>query len=71
MLKPYQWVAWIGTLCLLIAAILAAINLYPYYIYAFIGSNLLWVLIGILWKEKSLVILNAGLTIIYIVGLTI
>jgi hypothetical protein len=67
--KPYQWLAWFSTACLLVAATMAAFNIYPYYIWAFIISNSLWVLIGILWKEKSLVVLNAGLTIIYIAGL--
>lgn len=69
MTKPYQWLAWISTACLLIAATLAALNIYPYYIFAFIISNGLWVLIGILWKEKSLIVMNLGLTIIYVVGL--
>ena len=69
--KPYQWLAWFSTACLLIAATLAAFNIYPYYIFAFIASNSLWVLIGILWKEKSLVVLNAGLTIIYVLGLVL
>ena len=65
-MKPYQWLAWISTTCLLIAAVLAAFNVYPYYVWAFIVSNGLWTLIGVLWKEKSLVVLNAGLTIIYL-----
>ena len=67
--KPYQPLAWFSTACLLVAATLAAFNIYPWYIFAFIASNSLWVLIGILWKEKSLVVLNAGLTVIYVAGL--
>ena len=67
--KPYQPLAWISTGCLLIAATLAAFNIYPWYIFAFIVSNTLWVIIGILWHERSLVVLNAGLTVIYVVGL--
>jgi len=67
--KPYQWLAWLSTVCLLIAATLAALNIYPYYIFAFIGANTLWIIIGVLWKEKSLVVMNAGLTLIYIAGL--
>ena len=67
--KPYQPLAWFSTACPLVAATMAAFNLYPYYIYAFIVSNMLWVLIGALWKERSLVVLNAGLTVIYVVGL--
>lgn len=69
MKKPYQWLAWIGTVCLLVSSILAALNIYPYYVFGFIISNMIWTLIGILWQEKSLIILNAGLTIIYVIGL--
>ena len=67
--KPYQWLAWTGTTILLIAATMAAFNMYPYYSYAFTVANGIWVAVGVLWKEKSLIILNAGLTIIYIIGL--
>lgn len=69
MKKPYQWLAWIGTACLLLSSMLAALNIYPYYVFGFIISNILWTLIGVVWQEKSLIILNAGLTIIYAIGL--
>lgn len=69
--KPYQKLAWLATGVLLIAATMAAFNIYPYYSYAFTVANSLWVLIGILWKEKSLIVLNAGLTVIYIAGLVL
>ena len=29
--KPYQWLAWTGTTVLLIAATMAAFNMYPWY----------------------------------------
>lgn len=67
--KPYQGLAWLFTATLIGAATMAAFNLYPWYSYAFTVSNLGWVLVGYLWKEKSLIVLNAGLTIIYIIGL--
>lgn len=67
--KPYQPLAWISTGCLLVAATMAAFNLYPWYIFAFIVSNTLWVIIGVLWRERSLVVLNAGLTVIYLIGI--
>ena len=69
--KPYQPLAWFSTACLWGAAIMASFNIYPWYIYAFIASNSLWVLIGILWKERSLIVLNAGLTVIYVAGLVL
>lgn len=69
--KPYQWLAWLSTVCLLTAALLAAFNIYPLYVYAFIISNSLWILVGYLWSEKSLIVMNAGLTIIYVAGLVL
>ena len=67
--KPYQSMARFFTVTFILAATMAAFNMYPWYSYAFTVSNLGWVLIGYLWKEKSLIVLNAGLTIIYIIGL--
>jgi hypothetical protein len=40
-----------------------------YHHWAFIIANSLWVIVGILWREQTLIVLNAGLTIIYILGL--
>lgn len=68
-MKPYQRLAWLGTTTLLIAAVMAAINLYPYYAYGFILANTIWMVVGILWKEKSMIAVNLGLNVIYIVGL--
>jgi hypothetical protein len=67
--KPYQKLAWLGTLILLIAATLAAFNFYPIYVFMFCIANGIWVAVGILWKERSLIVLNAGLTLIYLLGL--
>ena len=68
--KPYQFLAWIATTILISAAALASfVPELEYHHWAFISANTLWVLVGILWREQTLIILNAGLTIIYILGL--
>jgi hypothetical protein len=67
--KPYQWLAWIGTFCVLISAFMASRNYYPYYAYGYIFSNTLWTIIGFLWKEKTIIIINAGVNLIFIAGL--
>mgnify|MGYP000158820704 CR=1 FL=1 len=56
--KPHQWIAWTGTAILLIAATMASFNLYPWYSYAFCLANAIWVLVGILWKDRALMLLN-------------
>ena len=68
--KPFQFLAWTATFILILAAILASfVPALEYHHWAFILANSLWVLVGFLWKEMSLIVLNTGLTIIYIFGL--
>ena len=68
--KPYQSLAWLATAILIIAASLASfVPELEYHHCAFISANTLWVYVGWLWKEQSLIVLNAGLTFIYILGL--
>jgi len=68
--KPYQFLAWSATAILILAALLASfVPVLEYHHWAFIIANSLWVIVGILWKETTLIVLNAGLTIIYILGL--
>jgi len=68
--KPYQLLAWSATAILILAALLASfVPALEYHHWAFIIANSLWVIVGILWKETTLIVLNAGLTIIYILGL--
>ena len=68
--KPYQSLAWIATGILILAASLASfVPELELHHWAFISANTIWVIVGVLWKEQSLVVLNAGLTLIYILGL--
>jgi hypothetical protein len=68
--KPHQFLAWLATAILILAAILASfIPEMEYHHWAFITANSLWVIVGVLWKEQTLIVLNAGLTIIYVLGL--
>ncbi len=68
--KPFQFLAWMATSILIMAAILASfVPALEYHHWAFIIANSLWVIVGLLWKEATLIVLNAGLTIIYVLGL--
>tara|TARA_Y100001970_G_scaffold63748_1_gene81645 strand:+ start:9331 stop:9558 length:228 start_codon:yes stop_codon:yes gene_type:complete len=70
--KPFQFLAWVATSILILAAILASfVPALEYHHWAFIVANSLWVIVGLLWKEATLVVLNAGLTIIYVLGLVL
>lgn len=68
--KPYQWLAWVGTTGVVLAACLASFvpQLLLHHAF-FILSNAIWAATGVLWKERSLIFLNTSLTIVYILGL--
>lgn len=68
--KPYQWLAWLATATLVGAAGLASFvpELYLHH-WAFIVANGLWILVGYLWRENSLLWMNILLTLIYLIGL--
>lgn len=68
--KPYQPLAWVATVILLIAAtMLSALENEVYATYGFGIASSLWTIIGVLWREKTLILLNAVLTAIYLVGI--
>jgi len=68
--KPYQSLAWLATAVLVSAATLASfVPHWEWHHFAFITANSLWVFVGYKWKENTVIVLNAGLTVIYILGL--
>lgn len=69
--KPYQPLAWTGTTILLAAALL--ISIFPneiYGVFGFFFASVVWTVVGVLWKEKSLIVLNGVLALIYTYGVT-
>ena len=67
--KPHQWVAWFASAALVISSVLASFNLFPWYSIGFMIANTSWIIVGLLWRENSLIFMNAAITIIYIIGL--
>ena len=65
------YLKWLATFVTIAGAICTSINMYP------VGPALLnlgafiWLIVSIIWKEWSLIIINATLLIIYTVGLVV
>lgn len=71
-LKPYQWLAWIATALLVVAALLSSIvPEWHWHHVPFIIANTLWTVTGLLWKERSLIVLNLSMVLIYVAGLVL
>ena len=65
------YLKWLATFVTILGAVATSVNMYP------LGPALLnvgafiWLIVSILWKEWSLIVINATLLLIYTVGLLI
>ena len=66
--KPYQALAWFGTVLLVIGASMTALNIFPLNVYVMVFANGIWLFCGYLWREPSVIGLNFAMTVIYVIG---
>lgn len=59
---------WTSTVLILCAALATSFDFTPLNKYLFFTGSLTWTLVGIIWRQPSLWLGNAVLTIIYLVG---
>jgi hypothetical protein len=69
MKKIDVWLKWFATGTLILGAILTTVDIRPLNIWMFNTGNLAWLIVGIMWREWSLVVLNLVLIAIYAYGL--
>jgi len=66
----WEWIAeWGSTLLLLIGVALTAFNIFPLNLWVCLAANFGWAIVGIVWRKWSLLLVQAVVTAIYIVGL--
>lgn len=63
-----SWSKWISTVIMLLAAVCVSFDLRPYHIWFLNLGSASWLITAILWREWSLIIVNATLLIVYFVG---
>jgi hypothetical protein len=65
------YLKWIATAITIVGAVCTSVNMYP------LGPALLnlgafvWLIVSIMWREWSLIVINATLLLIYTVGLIV
>jgi hypothetical protein len=63
------YVEWIATGVFLISVALTSFNIFPLNLYVSLLTNLLWLVVGIVWKKASLIIVEAVVCIVYLIGI--
>ena len=61
-------IEWLATGIFLISVLLTSFNIYPLNVYIALLANILWLWLGFIWKKWSLIIVEAVVVIIYLIG---
>ena len=62
------YIKWAASAFLIVGMILASANLYPYNIMVASVGVLGWLIVGMLWHDRALIVLNAVSLAIYLMG---
>jgi hypothetical protein len=66
-LKQVDVVKWVATAIQLVGYGLTGLNIVPWNVFAFIVGIILWFLVGIMWKDRAIMVVHVG-AFIAIVG---
>ncbi|MEM7544284.1 MAG: DUF6552 family protein [Pseudomonadota bacterium] len=66
-MKSVDIVKWIATVVQLFGYALTGLNIVPLNVFAFIIGILLWFLVGVMWKDRAIMVVHVG-AFIAIVG---
>ncbi len=61
-------VKWLATIIQLIGYGLTGLNATPWNIYAFLVGIVLWFLVGMMWKDRAIMVVHVGAFISLVVG---
>ena len=59
---------WLSTAVMLAAALCIALNIQPLHLYLLNLGSACWLITALLWRERSLVVVNAALLLVYFYG---
>ena len=63
------YIKWASSICLIIAMILTSSNIHPWNLYPAIAGVIGWLVVGLLWHDRALIVLNSISIAIYAVGI--
>ena len=63
-----DYVKWVATIIQLIGYGLTGLNMTPYNVYLFFLGIFLWFAVGVMWKDKAIIVVHVGAFISLLVG---
>jgi hypothetical protein len=65
------YLKWLATFVTILGAVATSVNMYPLGPLLLNVGAFIWLIVSIMWKEWSLIVINATLLLIYTIGLVI
>ena len=63
-----DYVKWLATLIQLVGYGMTGLNMVPYNIYLFFFGIFLWFAVGVMWKDKAIMVVHVGAFISLLAG---
>ena len=63
------YIKWTGSIFLIVAMMMTSANIFPMNLYVALVGMTAWLIVGILWHDRALIVLNAVSVAIYGVGI--
>ena len=67
-IKVVDYIKWVATIIQLIGYGLTGLNMTPYNVYLFFLGIFLWFAVGVMWKDKAIIVVHVGAFISLLVG---
>ena len=69
--KKDWYIKWVSSILLMASLLLTANNLFPYNLFVGVFGFVGWVIVAIMWKDRSLILLNTTSCCVFIHFLTL
>ncbi len=63
------YIKWVATVFVIVGASFNAFYIEPYNIFILLIGTALWLIVGLLWFDRALIVVNAGILAIYTAGI--
>lgn len=67
-MKRVDIIKWIATVVQLVGYGLTGLNIVPWNVFAFMIGIALWFLVGVMWKDRAIMVVHIGAFIAFVLG---
>ena len=67
-MKTVDVVKWIATVIQLVGYGLTGMNVVPWNVFAFVIGIILWFVVGVMWKDRAIMVVHVGAFIAIVAG---